>query len=237
MAEVCDELTSVALPRLSVIVPVLNEAAVITLSLESLQPLRKQGVELILVDGGSTDATVSLAAPLVDTSIVSIRGRAMQMNAGAAIARADVLLFLHADTTLPTDALPAILDGLATSAKTWGRFDVRIEGQPFMLRVIAAMMNWRSRLTGIATGDQAIFVRKADFLAVQGFPYQALMEDIAISRSLGQHSAPLCLHQKVTTSGRRWCHGGVWRTIFLMWRLRLLYWLGVSPEQLLKKYK
>ena len=225
------------LPRLSVIVPVLNEAAVIELSLASLQPLRKQGVELILVDGGSTDATISLAAPLVDRSIVSIRGRAMQMNAGAAIARADVLLFLHADTALPPDALSAILDGLATSAKAWGRFDVRIAGQPFMLRVIAAMMNWRSRLTGIATGDQAIFVRKAEFLAVHGFPNQVLMEDIAISRELGRRSAPLCLRQKVTTSGRRWCYGGVWRTIFLMWRLRLLYWLGASPEKLLKEYK
>lgn len=237
MAEVLNDFTSAQLPRLSVIVPVLNEAAVIELSLASLQPLRKQGVELILVDGGSTDATVSLAAPLVDTSLVAIRGRAMQMNAGAAIARADVLLFLHADTTLPTDALAAILDGLATSAKVWGRFDVCIEGQPFMLRVIATMMNWRSRLSGIATGDQAIFVRKADFLAVQGFPNQALMEDIAISRSLGLRSAPLCLPQKVTTSGRRWCHAGVWRTIFLMWRLRLQYWLGVPPERLVKKYK
>ena len=237
MAEVANDLTSALLPRLSVIIPVLNEAAVIEVSLASLQLLREQGAELILVDGGSIDGTVSLAAPLVDRSIVSIRSRANQMNAGAAVARADVLLFLHADTTLPPDALPAIFKGLATSVNVWGRFDVHIEGQPFMLRVIAAMMNWRSRLTGIATGDQAIFVRKADFLAVRGFPVQALMEDIQISRSLGLRSAPLCLDQKVRTSGRRWTNAGIWRTIFLMWRLRLLYWLGVSPEKLAQKYK
>ena len=237
MAEVANDLTSALLPRLSVIIPVLNEAAVIEVSLASLQLLREQGAELILVDGGSIDGTVSLAAPLVDRSIVSIRSRANQMNAGAAVARADVLLFLHADTTLPPDALPAIFKGLATSANVWGRFDVHIEGQPFMLRVIAAMMNWRSRLTGIATGDQAIFVRKAEFLAVRGFPVQALMEDIQISRSLGLRSAPLCLDQKVRTSGRRWTNAGIWRTIFLMWRLRLLYWLGVSPEKLAQKYK
>ena len=237
MVEEFDDLTSVVLPRLSVIVPVLNEAAVIELSLASLQTLREHGAELILVDGGSSDATVSLASSLVDRSLVSSRGRAMQMNAGAAVACAEVLLFLHADTRLPADAMQAILDGLATSAKAWGRFDVCIEGQPFMLRVIAAMMNWRSRLTGIATGDQAIFVRKADFLAVRGFPALALMEDIAISRCLGHRSAPLCLRQKVRTSGRRWSNAGVWRTILLMWRLRLLYWLGVSPEKLLKEYK
>ena len=237
MAEVFDHSTSAVLPRLSVIVPVLNEAAVIEGSLASLQILRKHGAELILVDGGSSDATVSLASSLVDRSVVSSRGRAMQMNAGAAVARAEVLLFLHADTRLPADAMAAILDGLDTSAKAWGRFDVRIEGQPFMLRVIAGMMNWRSRLTGIATGDQAIFVRKADFLVVHGFPALALMEDIAISRCLAYRSAPLCLRQKVTTSGRRWSNAGVWRTIFLMWRLRLLYWLGVSPEKLLKEYK
>jgi rSAM/selenodomain-associated transferase 2 len=232
-ADIASSLT----PRLSVIIPVLNEAAEIVATLVRLQPLRERGVELIVVDGGSSDATLSLAAPLVDQSLESARGRAHQMNAGAAVACGEVLLFLHADTRLPADALEAISHGLATSAKAWGRFDVIIEGQPFMLRVIASMMNWRSRLSGIATGDQAIFVRREDFLATGGFPQLALMEDIAISRSLGRRSAPLCLRQKVTTSGRRWANGGVWRTIFLMWRLRLLYWLGVPAEQLVKEYQ
>lgn len=224
-------------PQLSVIIPALNEAAEIAATLMSLQSLRELGVELILVDGGSSDATVQLAAPLVDKIMVSAAGRAIQMNAGAAAARAEILLFLHADTRLPAGAFEAILHGLATSAKAWGRFDILIEGEPFMLRVIAAMMSWRSRLTGIATGDQAIFVRQTDFLAVRGFPQLALMEDIALSRNLGRRSAPLCLRQKVTTSGRRWSKAGIWRTIILMWRLRLLYWLGVPAEQLLKEYK
>jgi rSAM/selenodomain-associated transferase 2 len=237
VAEANAVLTTSARPRLSVIVPVLNEEAVIEATLASLQPLRAQGAELILVDGGSSDATVRLATPLVDQRVDAVCGRARQMNAGAAVARAEVLLFLHADTQLPAQALEAILSGLQISAKSWGRFDVIIEGQATMLRVVAAMMNWRSRITGIATGDQAIFVRKADFLAVQGFPVQALMEDIALSRNLKQRTLPLCLREKVTTSGRRWLQGGVWRTIGLMWRLRLLYWMGVSPEQLIKEYK
>jgi rSAM/selenodomain-associated transferase 2 len=224
-------------PRLSVIIPALNEAAEIEATLMSLQPLRNSGVELILVDGGSTDATVKLATSLVDQSVATLPGRANQMNAGAAVTQSEILLFLHADTRLPLGALEAILNGLAISEKVWGRFDIIIEGQPFMLRVIAKMMNWRSRLTGVATGDHAIFVRRADFLAVQGFPALALMEDIAISRILRRRSAPLCLRQKVTTSGRRWTKGGVWHTILLMWRLRLLYWLGVPAEQLVKEYK
>ncbi len=231
------EAASTLAPRLSVIIPVLNEADEIVASLANLQPLRELGVELILVDGGSSDATIKLAAPLVDKTLVSAAGRALQMNAGAVVARGEVLLFLHADTRLPAGAFEAILHGLTASNKAWGRFDILIEGRPLMLRVIASMMNWRSRLTGIATGDQAIFVRRADFLAVQGFPQLALMEDIAISSSLGRRSAPLCLRQKVTTSGRRWSNRGVWRTIILMWRLRLLYWLGVPPEQLVKEYR
>ena len=223
--------------QLSVIVPVLNEEAVIVATLESLQGMRSKGVQIILVDGGSHDATVHLAQPLVDQLIDGIRGRASQMNAGAKIASGDVFLFLHADTLLPHNANEILLQKLATSKKAWGRFNVRIEGEPFMLRVIAHMMNWRSRLTGIATGDQAIFVRRDDFFAVGGFPDQPLMEDIELSRKLKRRSAPLCLTQKVITSGRRWSEAGVWRTIFLMWRLRLKYWLGVSADQIHKEYK
>ena len=223
--------------QLSVIVPVLNEESVIVSALESLQGMRANGVQVILVDGGSHDATVNLAQPLVDHLINGVRGRASQMNAGAKIASGDVFLFLHADTLLPHNANEILLQQFATSKKAWGRFNVRIEGKPFMLRVIAHMMNWRSRLTGIATGDQAIFVRRDDFFAVGGFPNQPLMEDIELSRKLKRRSAPLCLTQKVTTSGRRWSEAGVWRTIFLMWRLRFKYWLGVSADQIHKEYK
>ena len=231
------EIAKLVVPQLSVIVPVLNEAVGIVASLTALQPLRALGAEIILVDGGSTDGTIALAASLVDRQISCTRGRATQMNAGAAAARGEIFVFLHADTSLPQDAFALMIDGLAASSKVWGRFDVRIDGEPWMLRVIATMMNWRSRLTGIATGDQAIFVRKADFMKVGSFPELALMEDIALSRNLGRRTAPLCLRQKVTTSGRRWSNGGVWHTIILMWRLRLLYWLGVPAEQLIKKYK
>ncbi|MDO8176768.1 MAG: TIGR04283 family arsenosugar biosynthesis glycosyltransferase [Undibacterium sp.] len=225
------------LPTLSVIVPVLNEAGAIVGTLGDLQAMRAAGAEVILVDGGSSDATLQLALPLVDRVITAARGRASQMNAGAAVAGGDTILFLHADTRLPPGAHHAILQGLATSAKAWGRFDVIIEGEQKMLKLIAAMMNWRSRLTGMATGDQAIFVRRADFVAVGGFPAQALMEDIEISRRLKRRSAPLCLAQKVRTSGRRWSTAGVWRTIVLMWHLRLLYWLGVPADKLAEKYK
>lgn len=225
--------------RLSVIVPVLNEAGGIVRTLAALQALRTSGAEIIVVDGGSTDATRQLAAPLADQVLLAEQGRARQMNAGAHAASGAVLLFLHADTRLPQGAFDAILDGLAASPTKhgWGHFDVVIEGRPRMLRVIAAMMNRRARMTGIATGDQALFVRRADFDAVEGFPLQALMEDIEISRRLGRRTPPLCLPLKVVTSGRRWEHAGVWRTIFLMWRLRLLYALGVSADKLARDYR
>lgn len=223
--------------RISIIIPVLNEAGQIATRLQTLAPLRAQGVDLIVVDGGSSDDTAMIAASFVDRVIVSARGRARQMNAGALIATGDVLIFLHADTTLPDHAIQLICEGLRSSKKAWGRFDVSITGRPPMLKLIATMMNVRSRLSGIATGDQAIFVRRADFIATGGFPDQPLMEDIELSRRLKRVSAPLCLRQKVMTSGRRWETYGVWRTIFLMWRLRLSYWLGTPAEKLARAYR
>lgn len=221
----------------SIIVPVLNEAAHVEAILQRLRPLRSAGVEVIMVDGGSHDGTVSLAEPLVDQVLVAPHGRARQMNEGASVASGDILLFLHADTLLPDGAVPFVIEELATSKKVWGRFDVQIVGRPWMLKLIAVLMNWRSRLTGVATGDQAIFVRSEDFFDIDGFPEQPLMEDIEISRRLKRRSPPLCLHAFVKTSGRRWEQYGVWRTILLMWSLRLLYWLGVSAEKLAKAYK
>ena len=221
---------------LSIIVPMLNEAAGIETTLRLLAPLRARGAEVIVADGGSTDASVALASALADAVVHAPRGRAVQMNAGAAAARGEVLLFLHADTLLPADADARVLQGLDGGQHAWGRFDVEISGRSPMLPVIAAMMNLRSRLSGIATGDQAIFVRRAAFVAAGGFPAQPLMEDIELSRRLKAHSAPLCLAQRVTTSGRRWETRGVWRTIFLMWRLRLRYSLGTGAETLVKEY-
>jgi rSAM/selenodomain-associated transferase 2 len=183
---------------------------------------------VIVVDGGSEDGTAQLAAGLCDRLLVASRGRAAQMNAGARQAKGDVLLFLHADTRLPSDADELVRGSL------WGRFDVRIEGRHPMLRVVAWSMNLRSRLTGIATGDQAIFVRREAF---PGFPEIPLMEDVAFSKAMRRRGPPACLRSKVTTSGRRWQARGVLRTILLMWRLRLLYALGADPAVLADRYE
>ena len=223
-------------PRLSIIVPVLDEAAAISALLDDLAPLRQHAVELIVVDGGSSDATVARCAGRADTILESQRGRALQMNAGAALARGELLLFLHADTVLPSGAAEAVLDALAEGAD-WGRFDVRITGRSMMFPVISALMNARSRWTGIATGDQAIFVRRSVFAAVGGFPAQALMEDVELSRRLRQISRPACLRLRVATSGRRWESRGVWRTIWLMWRLRWRYWRGTPADALAEAYR
>lgn len=222
--------------RLSIIIPVLNEADHIVPALEALMPLRSRGAELIVVDGGSTDDTVARATPLATFVIASPRGRAMQMNAGATIAGADVLLFLHADTRLPADADQFVLDSLAQSRRAWGRFDVTIEGRHPLLPLIAASMNLRSRLTGITTGDQAMFMRREAFTAAGGFPEIALMEDITFARNLKRISSPLNLRARITTSGRRWEQRGVVRTIMLMWRLRLAYFFGAKPQDLARRY-
>ncbi len=222
--------------QLSIVVPVLDEAPRIAAALERLRPLRDRGHEVIVVDGGSSDATARLAAPLCDRLLTSARGRAVQMNAGAQAARGEVLLFLHADTQLPPDADRAILDGMIGAAASWGRFDARIEGRHPLLRVIGSMMNLRSRLTGICTGDQCIFVASALFRRCGGFPPIELMEDIAMSARLRRVLPPLCLAGPVITSGRRWERHGVWRTVLLMWWLRLRYFLGARPADLHRAY-
>jgi rSAM/selenodomain-associated transferase 2 len=223
---------------LAVVVPVLDEAAAIGSTLQALAPLRQRGVRVIVADGGSRDGTADLAAAWADRVIVAPAGRARQMNAGAAAAAdADVLLFLHADTRLPADADRLVLAALAEPGCDWGRFDVCIDGRSRLLPWVAALMNLRSRWTGIATGDQAIFVRRSTFVALGGFPEQALMEDVELSRRLRRRRAPRCLRQRVVTSGRRWDQRGAWRTVFLMWRLRWLYWRGASPERLAQLYR
>lgn len=225
---------------LSIVVPVLDEAAGIVGTLQALAPLRARGVEVIVADGGSRDATAALASPWADRVVQAPRGRARQMNAGAAIAQGELLLFLHADTRLPANADRLIGQALVDGA-AWGRFDVQIDGQPWLLRVVAGCMNTRSRWTGIATGDQGIFVRRSLFTRLGGFPDQPLMEDVELSRRLlampGRAGRPACLRARVTTSGRRWEARGVWRTIFLMWRLRWRYWRGESPAVLAEAYR
>ncbi|MDR0788379.1 MAG: TIGR04283 family arsenosugar biosynthesis glycosyltransferase [Gemmatimonadota bacterium] len=221
---------------LSIIIPAFCEAVGIEATLAALALYRARGVEVIVVDGGSHDGTAQLAEPYATAVLAGPRGRARQMNTGAIRARGDVLLFLHADTQLPPDADQQILSSIRAGA-LWGRFDVRITGAPRMLRVVAALMNRRSRLTGIATGDQAIFVRCDTFHRIGGFPDQPLMEDIELSLRLRRLSRPDCLRTRVTTSGRRWESRGVWKTILLMWRLRWRYWRGESAEQLAEAYR
>lgn len=222
--------------RISVIVPALNEAACITSVLQALSPLRRRGHEVIVVDGGSSDGTPMLAAPLADRVLHAPRGRALQMNAGAHAATGDVLWFLHADTLPPSDADEAILAALAQGNRSWGHFDVRLSGAGILLRMVATLMNRRSRLVGIATGDQGLFVRREGFERAGGFPEIPLMEDIALSRMLKRVSRPVRVAQELVTSSRRWEQRGIWRTILLMWRLRLAYFLGADPHKLAGQY-
>jgi rSAM/selenodomain-associated transferase 2 len=218
--------------RLSIVIPALNEAQGMRAALEALAPLRARGHEVIVVDGGSSDGTAQIAAELSDRVLPAPRGRALQMNAGAAVAKGDSLVFLHADTRLPDGADEIIRTSLETAL--WGRFDVRIDSRHPLLRIVACAMNLRSRLTGIATGDQAIFVRRDAFT---GFPEIALMEDVAFCKAMKRRGPAACRRETVLTSGRRWESRGVLRTILLMWRLRLAYFLGARPEDLARRYR
>ena len=225
-------------PRLSIIIPTRDEASCIARLLGDLAPLRAMGHELILVDGGSADDTSGIAAPLVDRVIHAERGRAVQMNAGARLATGDILWFLHADTRVPPGAAQRLIDSCIDGGSVWGRFDLHLSGTRPILRVVSAMMNLRSRLTGVATGDQGIFVVREQFVSAGGFPAIPLMEDIALSKALRRIARPTCIRRpRLQTSSRRWERHGVMRTIALMWRLRLAYALGVPPHQLARHYQ
>jgi rSAM/selenodomain-associated transferase 2 len=221
--------------RITFVVPVLNEAESIVRALHALAPLRARGHEVIVVDGGSEDGTAELARPLADRVLVAPRGRARQMNAGARGATGDALLFLHADVRLPRDADGMVLDALA--ARPWGRFDVRLDSPRALLALVGALMNLRSRVTGIATGDQAIFVRREVFERQGGYAEIPLMEDVELSARLRRLGRPVCLRARVLVSARRWQARGTLRTIVLMWRLRLAYFLGADPARLAERYR
>jgi len=227
--------SEVSIFQLSIIIPTLNEEEGIVEFLQPLQQLRAD-CELLIVDGGSDDYTVELAQPYVDDVLKSAKGRAMQMNEGAAIASAPVLLFLHADTSLPDDALTQIQSAIDRGAN-WGRFDVTLSTNDLRLNIVAWMMNKRSYLTGIATGDQAIFVKKDLFEELGGFANIALMEDIELSSRLKKQGRPYCVKSKVISSARRWLSFGVIRTILLMWFLRLRYFFGADPIELEQLYR
>lgn len=220
---------------ISIIIPALNEAANLPLLLSQLAPLRQRGAQLIIADGGSTDGSPEQLADLAQW-LPAPRGRARQMNAGAAQATGEVLWFVHADSQLPEQADRLITAALACGQHCWGRFDLRISGRPWLLKVVAQLINWRSRLTGISTGDQGVFVLRSTFESLGGFAELPLMEDVELTSRLRQISQPACIRERLITSGRRWETRGLWRTIFLMWRLRWAYWRGVPIEQIAKAY-
>ena len=221
--------------KLSIIIPVFNEAENIANTLEQLQTYRQQGHEVIVVDGGSRDNTIDCVQDMADKLLISKPGRAMQMNNGAEQAQGDVLVFLHADTQLP-DSVDSLIIAVINAGHQWGRFNVRLSGPHFLFRIIENMMNWRSCLTGIATGDQVIFVRREAFNQVGAYPEIKLMEDISLSKKLKAVGKPACIKQCVTTSSRKWESKGIVKTVLLMWRLRLQYFLGTSADKLHSQY-
>jgi len=219
----------------TIVIPTLNEEVEIQACLMQLQGLRARGFEVIVVEGGSVDKTPQLVEGLCDQFISTKRGRAAQMNAGAGQAKGEFIFFLHVDTQLP-DEFSEWIPLIEADSLCWGRFDVKLSGKHYVFRVIEWMMNLRSRLTEIATGDQVIFVSRKLFREVHGFPEIALMEDIAMSQRLKSICSPLCLRQKVLTSSRRWEKHGIISTILRMWWLRFSYYIGVDPIKLARQY-
>ena len=221
--------------KISIIVPVLNEAKNLPRIFQQLQLFRELNHEVIVVDGGSVDNSLALSYKGADVVLSSVPGRAVQMNNGAAVASGDVFLFLHADTVLPRDA--AVLITSIKNDSFWGFFSVRLSGHKAVFRLIEWLINHRSGFSSIATGDQAIFIERNFFNNIGGFPEIMLMEDIAVSRLLKNITVPVRLASKVITSSRRWEQNGVVATVLLMWKLRLLYFFGVSPEKLCRMYR
>jgi len=219
----------------SIIIPVLNEEQSINALLQQLQSYRLQGHEIIVVDGGSQDETIKVAKSLCDQLISSEAGRARQMNKGAELSKNEILWFLHADTIIPDESVESIQQAL--SENDWGRFDIHLSGTHFLFRIIEKMINIRSCVFSIATGDQGIFLKRSIFKTVNGYSNIPLMEDVELSKKLKKISRAVCLNNKLTTSSRRWEKNGILITVFLMWKLRFLYWLGMSAKRLSLQYK
>jgi len=222
--------------KISIIIPILNDADLLKKQLQSLQAWRAAGHEIIVVDGGSEETITASDREMADRFLSTNRGRALQMNEGARLADGDILLFLHADSGLPENAGTLIERAMEDCTASWGRFDVRLSSERLIFRIIGWAINIRSYITGVATGDQGLFVRRSVFEQLAGYAPIPLMEDVEISKRLRRITRPIRLKGQIVTSSRRWEQHGVFSTVFLMWWLRLLYFLGVSPEKLIKKY-
>lgn len=222
--------------NISIIIPVLNEVACLQPALEALQQYRQRGHEIIVVDGGSRDGSVSIARKFADRVVMSGPGRALQMNEGAEFAQHEILLFLHADTALPANADLLIQHALQGPEHMWGRFNLRLSSSRLIFRVIEKSINLRSAISGIATGDQAIFVQRSWFEKVGSYDALPLMEDVALSKKLRRHSRPRRITVPVQSSSRKWEKGGIAHTIVLMWLLRTAYFFGVPPARLAARY-
>ena len=220
-------------PRLSIVIPVLNESDCLARTLDGIfaDPWLREHAEVLVSDGGSEDASLEIAARYPCRIVGSAAGRALQMNAASAKARGERLLFLHADSHLPAD-LGAVLD----DAAEWGFFRLRLSGDNLVFRVIETAINLRTRLTGVAGGDQGLFFERRLFAALGGFPCIPLMEDIAICKLARRRAAPQIVAARITSSSRRWQRHGVVRTVLLMWWLRFAYWLGADPRRLHRIY-
>lgn len=223
-------------PLLSVVIPVRNEVQALPYLLDDLAALRAVGAEIIVVDGGSSDGTCEVVAGRADRLLRVAPGRALQMNAGAAAAQGEYLWFVHADTRVKSESVTSLLNVL-DERPLWGRFDVCLSGAGLALWIIGWMISLRSRLTGIASGDQGIFVDRARFEAIGGYAHISLMEDLQLCQRLKTLARPRCLRPPLLTSSRRWEQHGVWRTVLLMWHLRLAYYCGANPEKLAQKYR
>jgi rSAM/selenodomain-associated transferase 2 len=223
-------------PTLSIIVPVHDHARSIGAVLHALKPFRDRNAEIIVVDGGSNDDTAMLARPLADQVIRSQHGLARQMNEGAKVANGFIFLFLHPETTLPLDADIQVMYGRSRDTSVWGRFDLRIAGRHMMLPLVARFLNWRSRASGLATGDQAIFVQRETFFRIGGFKPLPVMADIELCQRLKAISPPICVNSRVTVPGHRYDRDGIWKTLRASTAMRWRYRMGAKPEDLAKRY-
>jgi rSAM/selenodomain-associated transferase 2 len=221
---------------ISIVVPVLDDAPALRRLLDDLDAIPGMSAQRIVVDGGSGDGSYALAQRRADVVLRAARGRARQLAAGIAVADRDWIWMLHADARIDASAWHALTRAIATDNTRWGRFDVRLDGSHPAFRMIEAMMNLRSRWTGICTGDQGIFVRRDLLELIEGIPDQPLMEDIELTKRLRRHARPVCLDAALGVSSRRWQQRGIVATVLLMWRLRLQYFFGASPETLVRAY-